>query len=300
MASERTPDKIHVSVLLEECLQYLSPRPDGLYVDGTLGLGGHTEGILAATSPGGKVIAFEWDQKAQDLATERLKKYGDRLRIIPRNFAEIAEGLNEVGCGQIDGLLIDIGLSSLQLDRGERGFSFQVDEPLDMRMDIRRPVTARSLVETCSFEELADIFFYYGDERQARPVAAAIVEKRQKEKIVTTADLVAVISGAIPKKYHPKKIHVATKVFQALRIAVNSELENLAKIIEDGVQFLKPGARFCVISFHSLEDRIVKRKFASHEQLEVITRKPVVPSATELARNPRARSARLRVAEKRG
>jgi len=296
---DRTPENIHVSVLLQECLQFLRLQPQGLYVDGTLGLGGHTEAILTATTPGGKVVAFEWDEKARGLATQRLTRFADRLSIVPRNFAEIKDGLQELGIQQIDGLLIDVGLSSLQLDMGERGFSFQVDEPLDMRMDVSRGVTAASLVNTCSFEELADIFYYYGEERQARPIAAAIVEQREKKRIETTGELVTVVAWAIPKKYHPKKIHVATKVFQALRIAVNGELENLARIIDEGVQFLRPGARFCVISFHSLEDRIVKRKFAADDRLEVITRKPVVPTPEETAANPRARSARLRVAERR-
>jgi len=296
---DRAPENIHVSVLLQECLQFLRLQPQGLYVDGTLGLGGHTEAILTATAPGGKVIAFEWDEKARGLATQRLTCFADRLSIVPRNFAEIKDGLQELGIQQIDGLLIDVGLSSLQLDMGKRGFSFQVDEPLDMRMDVSRGVTAASLVNTCSFEELADIFFYYGEERQARPIAAAIIEQREKKRIETTRELVTVVAWAIPKKYHPKKIHVATKVFQALRIAVNSELENLARIIDEGVQFLRPGARFCVISFHSLEDRIVKRKFAGDERLEVITRKPVMPTPEETAANPRARSARLRVAERR-
>jgi len=298
MSATDTVEKIHVSVLLEECVHYLNPVSDGVYVDGTLGLGGHTEAILSATAPGGKVIAFEWDEKARNLATQRLQAFGDRVQIIPRNFAEIKEGLENLGIEQIDGLLIDIGLSSLQLDAGKRGFSFQVNEPLDMRMDVSREVTAQKIVNTCSAEELADIFYYYGEERQARPIAAAIVAQRVLKAIETTGDLVEVVAGAVPKKYHPKKIHVATKVFQALRIAVNGELENLAKIIDDGVGFLRPGARFCVISFHSLEDRIVKRRFAANEQLEVITRKPVMPTLQETMRNPRARSARLRVAQK--
>jgi 16S rRNA (cytosine1402-N4)-methyltransferase len=155
------------------------------------------------------------------------------------------------------------------------------------------------LIASCTEEELADIFYYYGEERQARPIAAAIVKQRQREKVETTRQLVNVVSEAIPKKFHPKKIHVATKVFQALRIAVNSELENLATILEDGVQFLKPGARFCVISFHSLEDRIVKRKFATSDNLDILTKKPVLPTAEEVTANHRARSARMRVAEKR-
>jgi 16S rRNA (cytosine1402-N4)-methyltransferase len=196
----------------------------------------------------------------------------------------------------VDGVLIDIGLSSLQLDRGGRGFSFQRDEPLDMRMDIRQDTTAASLLASCSEEQLADIFFYFGDEYQARPIAAEIVRAREKDPIRTTRQLAGLVAAAVPRRFHPKRIHVATKVFQALRIAVNTELENLARILDEAVPLLKPGARLCVISFHSLEDRIVKRKFRQNKQLEILTAKPVMPRAEEMEDNPRSRSARLRVA----
>jgi 16S rRNA (cytosine1402-N4)-methyltransferase len=262
-------------------------------------LGGHTAAILAASAPDGRVVAFEWDDSALQLAQKRLAEYGNRLTIVRRNFAELAAGLDELGIEQVDGLLIDIGLSSLQLDMGERGFSFQSDEMLDMRMDNRGATTAQSILATGSEQELADIFFYYGEERQARPIAAAIVGYRRQEKIETTKQLVEIVARAVPKRFHPKRIHVATKVFQALRIAVNTELENLAHILDDGVRYLKPGANFCVISFHSLEDRIVKRKFRNNEMLEVLTGKPVMSSPEEIAVNPRSRSARLRVARKR-
>jgi 16S rRNA (cytosine1402-N4)-methyltransferase len=291
-------EKIHTSVLLHECMEYLRPETGKLYVDGTLGLGGHTEKILELSAPAGKVVAFDWDENAIPKATERLQGFGDRLQIQRRNFAEISEGLDSVGIDQIDGMMIDVGLSSLQLDMGNRGFSFQRDEVLDMRMDSRREMTAGSILQNSTEEQLADIFFYYGEERQARPIAAAIVAKRKIEKIETTKQLVGVIARAVPKRFHPKRIHVATKVFQALRIAVNTELENLGKILDDGVRYLKPGARFCVISFHSLEDRIVKRKFRGNDSLVVLTSKPVLPTEEEIAANPRSRSARLRVAEK--
>lgn len=279
-------------------MRYLEPRPGGVYVDGTLGLGGHTREILEKSAPDGRVIAFEWDESAILRSVERLRQYGDRLTIVRRNFAELAAGLDELGIHEIDGLLIDIGLSSLQLDMGERGFTFQRDEALDMRMDTRKRLTARELLATSSEQELADIFFYYGEERQARPIAAAICRYRAGQKIETTKQLVSIIAQAVPRRFHPKKIHVATKVFQALRIAVNTELENLATILDDGVRFLGPGARFCIISFHSLEDRIVKRKFLSNDLLDVLTSKPVTPSPEEVAENPRSRSARLRVAQK--
>jgi 16S rRNA (cytosine1402-N4)-methyltransferase len=293
-------EQIHRSVLLEECMHFLQPKAGRVYVDGTLGLGGHSAEILLRSCPDGKVVAFEWDDNALRYSTERLQKFAGRLTIIRRNFAELTVGLEEAGVQRIDGLLVDVGLSSLQLDMGgNRGFSFQRDETLDMRMDSRNPTSAQAILATCTEEELADIFFYYGEEIQARPIASAIISFREKEKICTTKQLVSIIVQAVPKRFHPKKIHVATKVFQALRIAVNAELENLAKILDDAVGFLNPGARFCVISFHSLEDRIVKRKFKNNEMLEVLTGKPVIPSAAETAVNTRSRSARLRVAQKR-
>lgn len=292
---------LHRSVLLEECLHYLDPLSGGLYVDGTLGLGGHTGAILERSAPAGRVIAFEWDEEALRRSHQRLEGFAGRLIIVRRNFAELAEGLGDLGVTEIDGMLLDVGVSSMQLDQeGARGFSFQRDEPLDMRMDNRRPLTAQGILATASEEELADIFYYFGEERQARPIAAAIVEARRKEVIATTKQLVALVAGAVPRRFHPKHIHVATRVFQALRIAVNGELENLARAIDDGVAFLKVGARLAVISFHSLEDRIVKRKFLANQKLAVVTKKPVVASSEEVTNNPRARSARLRVAEKMG
>ncbi|HSO09740.1 MAG TPA: 16S rRNA (cytosine(1402)-N(4))-methyltransferase RsmH [Desulfoprunum sp.] len=296
MAAEAAIEEIHRSVLIDEVLQYLDPVPGGLYVDGTLGLGGHTAAILSRCAPDGRVVAFEWDEAAIELSRKRLADFGSRLTIIRSNFAEIVIGLKGLGIDRVDGVLIDIGLSSLQLDRGGRGFSFQRYEPLDMRMDIRQDATAASLLASCSEEQLADIFFYFGDEYQARPIAAEIVRARQKEPIRTTRQLAALAAAAVPRRFHPKKIHVATKVFQALRIAVNTELENLARILDEAVPLLKPGARFCVISFHSLEDRIVKRKFRQNSDLEVLTARPVMPQAEEIAENPRSRSARLRVA----
>lgn len=298
MGTEQDVSSIHKSVLLTECLDYLNPETGKVYVDGTLGLGGHTAGILERSQPDGRVIAFDWDEAAITRAADRLAEQSSRVTIVRRNFAEIAIGLDELGVSQIDGLLIDIGVSSLQLDIGKRGFSFQQDEWLDMRMDSRRKDTAESLLAHCSEEELADIFFYYGEERQARPIAAAIVEARAKERIVTTKQLVSVVARSVPKRFHPKRIHVATKVFQALRIAVNTELENLAQILDDSSRYLRPGARFCVISFHSLEDRFVKRKFRDNEFFDVLTSRPVAASAEELDGNPRSRSARLRVAER--
>ena len=282
--------------MLEEVITCLDPKDGGLYVDGNLGLGGHTERILETCGPTGQVVGFDWDAAALTLAQERLARFAGRVRFVHENFTSIKETLMELGIGTIDGLLLDLGLSSLQLDGSGRGFSFKGSEPLDMRMDQRQATTAAQLVNEASQEELADIFFYYGEERQARRIAEEIVEARRKEKIVSTDQLVALVDQAIPKRFHPKKIHVATKVFQALRIAVNRELHSLEQVLADGATLLAPGARFCVISFHSLEDRLVKQAFRENPLLDVLTPKPLTPSRAECLRNPRARSAKLRVA----
>ncbi len=300
MGMEVAGEDIHRSVLLDEILEYLAPVPGGVYVDGTLGMGGHSEAILSRCAPDGRVIAFEWDEEAIAISRKRLSRFGERLTIVRRNFAEIVSGMQGLGIETVDGILIDIGLSSLQLDRGGRGFSFQRDEPLDMRMDIRQDTTAASLLASCSEEQLADIFFYFGEEYQARPIAATIVRAREKQPVLTSKQLAGLVAAAVPRRFHPKKIHVATKVFQALRIAVNTELENLARILDEAVVLLRPGGRFCVISFHSLEDRIVKRKFRENILLEVLTPRPVMPQAGEIEANPRSRSARMRVACRKG
>lgn len=292
-------EKVHIPVLLQEVIHFLQPKSGGVYVDGTLGLAGHSEAILQASSPDGRLIAFDWDDRAIALAEQRLHKFAGRYQILRRNFAEIPASLKEQKISDVDGLLLDVGLSSLQLDMGGRGFSFLQDEPLDMRMDTRREINAADLLANCSEEELADIFYYYGEEKQARRIAAAIVETRKRERITTSKQLSNVVVKAIPRRFHPKKIHVATKTFQGLRIAVNTELENLSVILEGVAAHLKPGARLCVITFHSLEDRIVKNKFRQHSQLEVVTSKPVVASDEEIRINPRSRSAKLRVAARR-
>lgn len=291
-------DTIHQPVLLEEVISYLAPASGKIYVDCNLGLGGHSQRILDESGPDGRVIGFEWDEEALLLAKDRLSKYGNRLSTVRANFAEIIKSLADLGVEKVDGILVDLGLSSLQLDSSGRGFSFRGSEPLDMRMDERGPLTAKDLINSASAEELADIFFYYGEERQARRMASRIVEVRQKQRIETTDQLVSIVEKAVPRKFHPKNIHAATKVFQALRIAVNKEFENLEKLLVDGVKVLNPGARFCVISFHSLEDRLVKQSFRDNLDLAVLARKPILPGIEECTRNPRARSAKLRVAEK--
>ena len=296
MTSQVQAADIHRSVLLEETMRYLAPCSGGLYVDGTMGMGGHSEAILKRSAPDGRLIGLEWDEAAIALSRERLRPFGDRLTIVRENFASLPEVLSAAGIQEIDGLLIDIGLSSLQLDCGGRGFSFQRDEFLDMRMDQRREESAADLLARAREEELADIFFYYGDEEQSRPIAREIVKSRLDRPLTTSKQLADLVARAIPKRFHPQKIHVATKVFQALRVAVNRELENLSVILDAAVPCLRPGARFCVISFHSLEDRMVKRKFREHPELEVITSRPVIAGPDELSLNPRARSAKLRVA----
>jgi 16S rRNA (cytosine1402-N4)-methyltransferase len=289
---------IHRPVLFKETLSMLRVVPGGVYMDGTLGLGGHTREILKKSAPAGRVIAFEWDEQAIKESRKNIGEYERRLTVIRRNFAEIDVGLEEAGCLQVNGILIDVGLSSLQLDIGERGFSFQKDEPLDMRMDQRREQTAEMILATASEKELADIFYYYGEEKQSRRIAARVIEERKRDGIKTSGQLAELVSRSIPRKYHPPRIHVATRVFQALRIAVNEELSNLAVILEKAADHLVAGGRFCVISFHSLEDRIVKKKFAASDRLAVITKKPIVPSDHEINANRRSRSARLRVAER--
>lgn len=296
--SETSRWDVHRPVLLEETMAMLRVVSGGTYMDGTFGLGGHTREILKRSAPEGKVIAFDWDEEAIRLGLENVEPYRNRLTVIQRNFKEIDQGLQEAGVAEVDGILIDIGLSSLQLDAEGRGFSFRRNEPLDMRMDRRRQLTAAQIVGESSERELADLFYYYGDEKQSRRIAARIVEERKTNPIEQTEQLAQIVYTAIPKKFHPPRIHVATKVFQALRIAVNDELANLGEILKKAGDHLVTGGRLCVISFHSLEDRIVKRALNNSTRLNVITKKPVVPGSVEVAENPRARSGRLRVAER--
>jgi len=292
-------ESIHKPVLLNEVVRLLAVSPGGLYVDGNLGLGGHAAAILDKIGPRGRVIGFDWDRQALEIAAKRLAAYGDRVWFVNRNFVELEEVLQELGIEAIDGLLLDLGVSSLQLDTEGRGFSFLRNEPLDMRMDVRSPQTAADIVNTLPEGELADLFYYYGEERQARRIARRVVEARRLSPITTTGRLAALVEEAVPRRFHPKKIHVATRVFQALRIMVNRELENLETILEKGPARLKPGGRMAVISFHSLEDRLVKQAIAQNPLLVPLTKRPVVPSGEEVSRNPRSRSARLRVAERR-
>ncbi len=306
---------LHQPVLLTEIIHWLAPAAGGIYADGNLGLGGHAGAILEKSSPDGRLLGFDWDDEALGLARRNLARFGERAVLLRRNFIELEASLAELAITKIDGMLLDLGLSSLQLDgsglagdpgritTGDvsdpgRGFSFRGGEPLDMRMDRRSPKTAADLLAELSAEELADIFYYYGEERQARRIAGRIAAQRRVTPISRTEELAELVASAVPRRFHPRNIHVATKVFQALRIAVNHELENLETILAMVPPLLTPGGRFCVISFHSLEDRLVKRAFRSDPRLRNLTTKPVVAGAEELQHNPRSRSARLRVAER--
>ena len=290
------PSVVHIPVLESEVLEWLQPKSDGLYVDGTLGLGGHTQALLEKTAPTGRVIGFEWDEDAAAKASARLSGYSDRLQVVRASYADLLPELEHMGVASIDGLVADLGVSSMQLDQAERGFSFRADSDLDMRMDRRNPVTAATLVAQLSEEQLADVLYHYGEERQARRIARFLVEARLEEPIATTGRLAAIVAAAVPRKYHPPKVHVATKVFQALRIAVNGELDNLTKLLAAVPEVLAKGARVCIITFHSLEDRMVKQAFQQNPAYAVLTKRPIKPTPAEMQQNPRSRSAKLRVA----
>jgi 16S rRNA (cytosine1402-N4)-methyltransferase len=289
---------IHIPVLQAEVLEWLQPRPGGLYVDGTLGLGGHALAVLEKSSPTGRLIGFEWDEDAAGKAADRLAAYSERAQIVRASYADLLPELGRLEVKGIDGLVADLGVSSMQLDQADRGFSFRTESALDMRMDRRSPVTAASLVARLSEEQLADVFYHYGEEWQARRIARFLVQARQEQPVDTTARLAAIVAEAIPRKYHPQKVHVATKVFQALRIAVNGELDNLTGLLAAAPEVLNTGARICIITFHSLEDRIVKQVFQQNAAYKVLCKRPIAPSPEEIERNPRARSAKLRVAER--
>jgi len=286
----------HVPVLAREVVELLQPRRGGVYVDGTLGGGGHAAAILDASAPDGRVIGMDWDEEAVAAARERLGRYGERVTVVGRNFAELDDMVMALGLTTVDGVLFDLGVSSHQFDEPARGFSVQRPGPLDMRMSRQLAATARDVLRTASVEELANLFFEYGEERRARAIARAIGRARERgEPLETTEDL-ARLCG--PRR---GRIHPATRVFQALRIAVNDELGNLRRGLAAAVRVLRSGGRLAVISFHSLEDRIVKRLFLEQQAagvLRVVTKKPVMATAAEAAANPRSRSAKLRVAER--
>lgn len=283
----------HVSVLREESIAGLAPRSGGLYLDATLGAGGHTAALLAAC-PAARVVGLDCDQQALAIARERLAEWGDRVEFVRSNFAEF-----DPGDRRFDGILADLGVSSMQFDRPDRGFSFRADGPLDMRMDDRQPESAADVVNTWDEVDLANAIYTYGEERLSRRIARAIVERRGRQPFATTLDLADTISRCVPGKYRHGRIHPATRTFQALRIVVNQELQVLETLIDRAPHWLAPAGRIAIISFHSLEDRIVKHRLKECEQLQVLTKKPIIPSETETQANPRARSAKLRIAQRR-
>ncbi|MEF3168498.1 MAG: 16S rRNA (cytosine(1402)-N(4))-methyltransferase RsmH [Deltaproteobacteria bacterium] len=292
------PEPVHVPVMVREVLEGLRLRAGGVYVDGTLGLGGHARAILEDGPGVGRVIGMDWDQDALALAQKRLLAHADRILIVHGNYRDIPDLLLEQGIDGVDGIVLDLGLSSFQLEAGERGFSFLREELLDMRMDRFESVTAADLVNELPKDQIEEIIRTYGEERWARRIAGAIVRRREIQPIFTSADLARVVSHAIPARFHSRHIHPATRTFQALRIAVNRELENLRDALDTLPSCLVPGGRLCIITFHSLEDRLVKDAFRSDIRLMPVTKRPIIPGEDEIAANPRARSAKLRIAER--
>jgi 16S rRNA (cytosine1402-N4)-methyltransferase len=306
----------HKSVMVSETIAALGCRPGALYLDGTVGGGGHAEAILLNSAPDGRLIGIDADPEALVEAKRRLAPFADRTILVNGNFADMKTILAGLKIANVDGILLDLGVSSHQLDKGERGFSFSQDAPLDMRMDPSRGRSAAALIQALSAEGIERIIRDYGEEPKAKRIARAIVAQRAVAPIRTTGALAALILRALPRAAGHRRIHPATRTFQALRIAVNNELASLQCAMDDGVEMLRPGGRFCVISFHSLEDRIVKDAFRARARgctcpadlpvcicgrkpaLKILTLKPVLPGDEETGDNPRARSAKLRAAER--
>lgn len=307
---------VHETVLLKEAVDGLNVRPDGIYVDCTLGGGGHSQYLASKLSKRGRLIAFDQDVTALQFAKEKLAEYRDQITFVKSNFRFIKQELESIGCYKVDGILYDLGVSSPQLDTPERGFSYHHDAPLDMRMDLDGERTAYEIVNEWPYEDLVRIFFRYGEEKFSKPIARKIEEARKKAPIETTGQLVELIKEAIPAPARRKGGHPAKRVFQAIRIAVNDELSAFEQSLNDAIELLNPGGRISVITFHSLEDRICKQIFKSlssapdlppglpilpeeyRPKLKVITKKPIVPNEAEIMNNNRARSAKLRIAEK--
>ena len=306
----------HRSVLLDECIENLNIKPDGIYVDGTAGGGGHSLEIVKRLTAGGRLIAIDRDDAAIAAATQRLDGYLDRVTFVRNNFSSAAEVCLELGIEKIDGILLDLGVSSYQLDTAERGFTHNADAPLDMRMDRRGELDAYTVVNTYTYEELRRVIWEYGEDRFAPKIASAIVRRREKAPINTTGELVDIIKSAIPPAAREGGHHPAKRTFQAIRIEVNGELDAIEPAIRKANDIMNEGGRIVIITFHSLEDRIVKQTYADlgsgcncpkslpicvcgrKPSVSVLTRKPILPSAEEIESNPRSRSAKLRIAEK--
>lgn len=305
----------HYSVMLRECIDNLNIKPDGIYVDGTLGMGGHSYEIASHLTTG-RLISIDRDTMALERATVRLEPFMDRVTLVHGNFRDLDDILDGLGIDKVDGMLFDLGVSSPQLDEADRGFSYMTDAPLDMRMDRSDAVTAADIVNTWSRNDLKRILYDFGEERYAPRIAEAIVKYREEKPIETTLELVDVIKSAMPASALREKQHPAKRSFQAIRIAVNGELDALSQVLSTAAERLGPGGRLCVMSFHSLEDRIVKNAIASREKgctcprdfpvctcgfvqtLKSVSKKPLLPQDDELNENPRSRSAKLRVAER--
>ncbi len=306
----------HIPVLLAETVGYLNCQAGGIYLDATLGSGGHALKILKDNPEIKALIAIDWDEVAITSTRKKLQSFSQKTFIFQENFINIPAVLQKLKIKEVNGILLDLGVSSQHLDDQDRGFSFRLEGPLDMRMDRNLSTTAFDLVNTSSSSQLKQIFFNYGEERFAPRIARAIVNEREKEPIADTLKLSELVTSAIPPPYRPRKIHPATKTFQALRIAVNNELDNLREVIDASIDLLAQGGRLCIITFHSLEDRIVKHQFrtlsmgysnaerflpqkeVTSGKIKLITKKPVTPQPEEIRNNPRARSAKLRVIEK--
>lgn len=306
----------HVSVLLEETILSLKIKPNGTYIDGTLGGGGHSYEIAKKLSANGRLIGIDQDEDAIKAASKRLEEFKDKVTIVRSNYSNIKETLKDLNINKVDGILLDLGVSSYQLDKGERGFSYNFDAPLDMRMDTRIDYTAKDIVNKYSEHELYNVIRNYGEDGFAKNIAKHIVKARKEKPIETTLELVEIIKNAIPMKVRKKTGHPAKKTFQAIRIELNKELEVLKSSLDDMIELLNDEGRLCVITFHSLEDRIVKVNFRTNENPctcpprfpvcvcgkeskgEVITRKPIIPTKEELDKNKRAKSSKLRVFER--
>ena len=308
---------VHKSIMLEEVIESLAIKPNGIYVDGTLGGAGHSSEIVKRLGEDGRLIGIDQDGEAIEAATKRLKPYKDKVTIVRSNYAQMKEVLRDLGIPKVDGILLDLGVSSYQLDNAERGFTYREDVPLDMRMDQRQTKTAKDIVNDYSEMELSHIIRNYGEDKFAKNIAKHIVQARQKAPIETTGQLIEVIKAAIPKKVRATGGHPAKKTFQAIRIELNHELDVLKNNLEDMIDLLNDEGRIAIITFHSLEDRIVKNIFRTSERPcicppefpvcvcgrvskgKVITRKPIVPGKEELEENSRSKSAKLRVFERR-
>ncbi len=306
----------HKSVLLEETIDGLNIKPDGIYVDGTLGGGGHAYEVCKRLGDKGSIIGIDQDAAAIEAAGARLKDFGEKVTIVRSNYCDMKSRLHELGIDKVDGIVLDLGVSSYQLDTAERGFSYREDAPLDMRMDTRQKLTARDIINDYSETELYRVIRDYGEDKFAKNIAKHIVKAREKAPVETTGELTEIIRAAIPMKYQKKSGHPAKRTFQAIRIELNRELDVLRDSLDDMIDLLNPGGRLCIITFHSLEDRIVKSAFKKNENPctcppdfpvcvcgnkskgSIVTRKPILPSEEELACNSRSKSAKLRIFER--